>query len=142
MQFFEISPLYMEVFFMHITGNYFMLPNDVFNLMLTPSQLAVFCYLVRCSDKSWTCYPSIPTIAQACRLSENTVRKALKYLNERDIITISGGYSMSKFGKMQNATYVFGVNPNLFEPDFSRKNLTAYFAKNCSDLNEGGSCNE
>lgn len=127
---------------MQIKVNYFMIPNDVFNLMLTPSQFAVFCYLLRCSDKSWTCYPSIPTIAQACRLSENTVRKALKYLEKRNIIRISGGYSMSKFGKMHNATYVFEVNPQLFEPDFSRKNLTAYFASNGSDLNEGRSCNK
>ena len=39
--------------------NYFPLPNEIFLLGLTPGELAVYSYLMRCEDrKTHQCHPS------------------------------------------------------------------------------------
>ena len=58
--------------------NFFMVPNEVFDLNLKPQQFAVLCYILKCCDESNTCYPSIHTIAEACAISDNTVRESIK----------------------------------------------------------------
>lgn len=110
--------------------NFFALPNEVFELMLTPSELAVLCYLVRCADVSGSCFPSIHTIACACRISDNTVRKAVRNLAERKIIKKAGGFGMSKFGKAQTSSYVFSINSELFSRGFCRNNLLDFISRN------------
>ena len=65
-------------------GNYFSLPNEVFLLGLSPGELAVYSFLRRCEDrKTHQCWPSYRTIGQAVRMSENTVRKCIRRLEER-----------------------------------------------------------
>ena len=39
-------------------GNYFTLPNQIFDEGLTASEFVVYSYLVKCSDKSHRCFPS------------------------------------------------------------------------------------
>ena len=65
--------------------NFFMVPNEVFDLNLKPQQFAVLCYILKCCDESNTCYPSIHTIAEACAISDNTVRESIKFLCKRKI---------------------------------------------------------
>ncbi|WP_337381277.1 helix-turn-helix domain-containing protein, partial [Ruminococcus sp.] len=105
------------------------LPNEVFCLMLTPSELAVLSYLVRCSDDTGICYPSIHTIATACAMSDNTVRKCVRKLEDREIISKSGGFRASKFGKEQNTSFIYELNPNFYNEGFARANLVDYFTK-------------
>lgn len=119
---------------MGMKGYYFMMPNDVFNLMLKPAEFSVLSYLVRCSDKSGISYPSVHTIAQACRISDNTVRKAVKYLTKRKIIKKSGGYTTSKFGKLHNTSFVYSINDDFYNEGFSRSNLVEYFSENEEDV--------
>ncbi|WP_440448034.1 helix-turn-helix domain-containing protein [Ruminococcus sp.] len=109
--------------------NFFTLPNEVFCLMLTPSELAVLSYLVRCSDDTGICYPSIHTIATACAMSDNTVRKCVRKLEDREIISKSGGFRASKFGKEQNTSFIYELNPNFYNDGFARANLVDYFTK-------------
>lgn len=111
---------------MSLKKNFFMLPNEVFNLMLSPVQLAVLCYLVRCADQTGICYPSIHTVASACVISDNTARKSLRYLARRKIIRKSGGFSVSKFGKPQTAPYVYTINPELYDMGFCRDNYIEF----------------
>ena len=87
--------------------NFFTLPNEVFCLMLTPSELAVLSYLVRCSDDTGICYPSIHTIAAACAMSDNTVRKCVRKLEDREIISKSGGFRASQI--RQGAEHFFYI---------------------------------
>ena len=69
-------------------GNFFSLPNELFQLGLDYGELAVYSFLKRCENrKTRQCWPSIKTIGQAVRMSENTVRKYLRRLEERDLIT-------------------------------------------------------
>ena len=81
--------------------NFFMVPNEVFDLNLKPHEFSVLCYILKCCDKTKTCYPSIMTIANACSISENTARKCVNNLCERNIISKSGGFAVGKFGKIQ-----------------------------------------
>lgn len=109
--------------------NFFKLPNEVFCLMLTTSELAVLSYLARCSDETGTCFPSVHTIATACSISDNTVRKSIRKLEDREIISKSGGFRASKFGKEQNTSFIYELNPMLYDEGFARENLVAYFTK-------------
>ena len=77
--------------------NFFMVPNEVFDLNLKPQQFAVLCYILKCCDESNTCYPSIHTIAEACAISDNTFRESIKFLCKRKIITKSGGFTVGKY---------------------------------------------
>ena len=67
-------------------GNYrdgFFLPNEVFLLGLSAGELVVYSFLKRCENrKTHQCGPSIKTIGQAVRMSENTVRKYIRQLEE------------------------------------------------------------
>ena len=66
--------------------NFFMVPNEVFDLNLKPQQFAVLCYILKCCDETNTSYPTIHTIAEACAISDNTVRESIKFLCKRKII--------------------------------------------------------
>lgn len=100
--------------------NFFMVPNEVFDLNLKPQQFAVLCYILKCCDESNTCYPSIHTIAEACAISDNTVRESIKFLCKRKIITKSGGFTVGKYGKIQSSSYLFSINPNFYDEGFCR----------------------
>ena len=56
-------------------GNYFPIPNEIFNMDLTASEIALYAFLMRMEDrKTYTCYPSFKTIAEALKMgSKNTV---------------------------------------------------------------------
>ena len=107
--------------------NFFIVPNEVFDLNLKPQQFAVLCYILKCCDESNTCYPSIHTIAEACAISDNTVRESIKFLCKRKIITKSGGFTVGKYGKIQSSSYLFSINPNFYDEGFGRDNLVEYY---------------
>lgn len=110
--------------------NFFMVPNEVFDLNLKPQQFAVLCYILKCCDESNTCYPSIHTIAEACAISDNTVRESIKFLCKRKIITKSGGFTVGKYGKIQPAPYIFSLNSDFYDIGFCRDNLVEHYANN------------
>ena len=69
-------------------GNFFSLPNEIFLLGLSPGELAVYCYLRRCENqKTHQCWPSMKNIGQSVGMSENTVRKYIRQLEERGFLT-------------------------------------------------------
>ena len=107
--------------------NFFMVPNEVFDLNLKPLQFAGLCYILKCCDESNTCYPSIHTIAEACAISDNTVRESIKFLCKRKIITKSGGFTVGKYGKIQSSSYLFSINTNFYDEGFGRDNLVFYY---------------
>lgn len=110
--------------------NFFMVPNEVFDLKLKPHEFSVLCYILKCCDKTKTCYPSIKTIANACSISENTARKCVNNLCERNIISKSGGFAVGKFGKIQPAPYIFSLNSDFYDIGFCRDNLVEHYANN------------
>ena len=74
-------------------GNYrdgFFLPNEIFQLGLNAGDLSVYSFLRRCENhRTHQCWPSIRTIGEAVGMSENTVRKYIRRLENRGMVTPS-----------------------------------------------------
>ena len=67
--------------------NYFPLPNEIYQLGLSHSAIAVYGYLLRIEDRrTYQCHPSYATIGKAVGMSRNTVRKYVQELEERGLI--------------------------------------------------------
>ena len=93
-------------------GNFFSLPNEVFLLGLSAGELAVYSFLKRCENrKTHQCWPSIKTIGQAVRMSENTVRKYIRQLEERGLITTEPTEVLTKSSGRRNGNLLFTLRP-------------------------------
>ena len=93
-------------------GNSFSLPNEVFLLGLSAGELAVYSFLKRCENrKTHQCWPSIKTIGQVVRMSENTVRKYIRQLEERGLITTEPTEVLTKSSGRRNGNLLFTLRP-------------------------------
>ena len=92
--------------------NYFPLPNEVFALNLTPGELAVYSYLMRCEDRAThQCHPSYATIGRAVNLSKNTVRKYVQGLCEKHLITTEPTTVVTRDGEKHNGSLLYTLRP-------------------------------
>ena len=67
-------------------SHYFTLPNEIFCLGLSSGEIAVYSFLLRCENrKTYQCYPSYRTIGQALKMSQNTVRKYVQSLEDKQL---------------------------------------------------------
>ena len=67
--------------------NFFIVPNQIFELGLKPKEFAVYCCLLRNSDKDTdNCFPSRRLIADECSMDKKTVDSVLKELELRGLI--------------------------------------------------------
>ena len=93
-------------------GNFFSLPNEIFQLELNAGELSVYCFLRRCENhRTHQCWPSIKTIGKAVNMSENTVRKYIRQLEERGIITTEPTEVTIKAGEKRNGNLRFTLRP-------------------------------
>lgn len=93
-------------------GNFFSLPNEVFLLGLSPGELAVYSFLQRCENrKTHQCWPSIKTIGKAVGMSENTVRKYIRQLEERELIATEPTEVITKAKGKRNGNLLFTRRP-------------------------------
>ena len=98
--------------FKNTSKNFFSLPNEVFLLGLSAGELAVYSFLKRCENrKTHQCWPSYKTIGQAVRMSENTVSKYLRRLEERGLIAIEPTEVVTKTGEKRNGNLLFTPRP-------------------------------
>ena len=94
------------------SGNFFSLPNEIFLLGLNAGELAVYSFLRRCENrKTHQCWPSVKTIGQAVRMSENTVRKYIRQLEERGLITTEPTEVLTKSCGRRNGNLLFTLRP-------------------------------
>ena len=92
--------------------NYFPVPNEVFLLGLSPGELAVYSYLLFCEDRSiYQCWPSFKTIGKATGMSTNTVRKYVRMLEERRLITTEPTSIITKDSQKRNGNLLFTIRP-------------------------------
>ena len=92
--------------------NCFLVPNEVFQLKLHPSEIAVYNFLLFCENrKTYQCYPSYKTIGDAVGMTENTVRKYVARLEERRMITTEPTIISSADGKPRNGTLLYTIRP-------------------------------
>ena len=93
-------------------GNFFSLPNEIFLWGLTTGELAVYSFLRRCEDrKTRQCWPSIKTIGKAVNMSENTVRKCSRKLEERGIIATETTEVTTKAEEKRNGNLRYTLRP-------------------------------
>ena len=93
-------------------GNFFSLPNEVFLLGLSAGELSVYSFLKRCENrKTHQCWPSIKTIGKAVGMSENTVRKYIRRLEERELITTEPTEVITKPSGRRNGNLLFTLRP-------------------------------
>ena len=90
----------------------FFLPNELFQLGLDYGELAVYSFLKRCENrKTHRCWPSIKTIGQAMGMSENTVRKYIRRLEERELIATESTEVITKSSGRRNGNLLFTLRP-------------------------------
>ena len=92
--------------------NYFPLPNEIFMLGLTPGELAVYSFLMRCENrKTFQCHPSYATIGEAVNLSKNSVRKCVQGLCEKQLITTEPTTVVTRSGEKRNGSLCYTLRP-------------------------------
>ena len=93
-------------------GNFFSLPNEIFQLGLNAGDLSVYSFLRRCENhRTHQCWPSIRTIGEAVGMSENTVRKYIRRLEERGLITTEPTEVITKASGWRNGNLLFTLRP-------------------------------
>ena len=92
--------------------NGFFLPNELFQLGLDYGELAVYSFLKRCENRrTHQCWPSIRTIGEAVGMSENTVRKYIRRLEDRGLITTEPTEVITRSSGRRNGNLLFTLRP-------------------------------
>ncbi len=93
-------------------GRFFLLPNEIFTLGLSPGELSVYAYLMFCEDReTHQCWPSIGKIYQHTGMSANTVAKYIRQLEEKRLIDVEPTKVRTKEGMVRNGTLQFTIRP-------------------------------
>lgn len=79
-----------------------MLPKKIYEYALTPISFAVYCYLLSCHNQKNGCYPSRRTISKYCIISDSSVGRAVKELEERGLISVMHNFGD---GRQRNNSY-------------------------------------
>lgn len=94
-------------------GNFFPLPNDIFNLDLCAGEIALYSYLMRMEDrKTYSCYPSFKTIG-------NDSVESLKTLED----SLQNWLQVFKFPAVERTTYdrAESIAKNQIYPQLGKK---------------------
>ena len=121
--------------------NYFPLPNEIFSLGLYCGEISVYAYLMYCEDrKTFQCHPSYKTIGRALKMSRNTVRKYVKSLEEKRLISTEPSSVTLKSGKKQNGNLVYTVLPiqEAVEYFYTRQLQSATLSQKINDTKQYG----
>ena len=74
--------------------------------------LAVYSYLLFCEDRStYQCWPSFKTIGKVTGMSTNTVRKYVRMLEDRVLITTEPTSITTRAGQKRNGNLLFTIRP-------------------------------
>jgi len=89
-----------------------MVPNEIFSIGLDFREISLYSYLLRCENrKTYQCYPSYKTIGHAIGMSENTVAKYVRQLEEKGLIYTEPTIMQSKDGKPLNGNLLYTIRP-------------------------------
>ena len=92
--------------------NYFMVPNEIFSIGLDYREISLYTYLLRCENReTYQCWPSYKTIGHAIGMSENTVAKYVRQLEEKGLIRTEQTTIRSKDGRPLNGNLLYTVCP-------------------------------
>lgn len=92
--------------------NYFPLPNEIYSLGLSSTAIAVYGYLLyRENRKTYECLASYRMIGEAIGKSVTTVRKYVRELEERGLITTERTSIITKDGRKWNGCLRYHILP-------------------------------
>ena len=92
--------------------NYFMVPNEIFSIGLDYREISLYIYLLRCENrKTYQCYPSYKAIGHAIGMSENTVAKYVRQLEEKGLIHTERTSIVLKNGRKRNGSLLYTILP-------------------------------
>lgn len=95
------------------TKEFFRLPNNIFDLGLTPIQFTLYSYLVSCAGSKGFCWPSQDTISAKTGVGKTSVQDHLKVLEKRQIIEI--GKRRTRTGHWNNEYTLLSLdNPEVY----------------------------
>ena len=94
-------------------GNYFPLPNEIFNMDLSAAEIALYAFLMRMEDrKTFQCYPAFETIGEAVGMgSKNTVMKYVRMLEEKELIETKHTVVEHHDGTLRNGNLMYKILP-------------------------------
>ena len=93
-------------------GHYFLLPNEIITLGLSPGELSLYAYLMFCEDReTHQCWPSIGRICQYTGMSANTVAKYIRQLEEERLIDTEPTKVKTKAGLVRNGNLLYTIRP-------------------------------
>lgn len=92
--------------------NYFPVPNEIFNIGLDYREISLYSYLLRIEDReTFQCYPSYKTIGRAIGMSENTVAKYVRSLEDKGLIYTEPTMVQSRDGRPLNGNLRYTIRP-------------------------------
>ena len=66
------------------SGQFFLLPNGIFDERLSPNEFIVYSFLVRAKDSAGQSFWSVPMIAKSCSMFASTCEKFCTRLKTAD----------------------------------------------------------
>ena len=92
--------------------NYFKVPNEVFHIGLSYPEISIYCYLLSIEDReNYQCYPSYKNIGKALGMSDNTVSKYVRSLEEKGLIRTEPTMVRRKDGRPLNGNLLYNIRP-------------------------------
>ncbi len=65
---------------------YFQVPNEIFDVNLSPGEIAVYCYLARCGNGGGQAFPSYANIAGRCGMTRKTAIDTVAKLIDKGLV--------------------------------------------------------
>jgi len=111
--------------------NFYMVPNQLMQLKLKPTEVTIYNYLLYCEDRNtYQCYPSYKSIAFALGITKNTVSKYIKSLGEKCLIYTEYTTVTLKNGKKQNGNLMYTIRPIQDAVDYFHYKQLEYLDEN------------
>ena len=87
-------------------------PTKFFHIGLSYPEISIYCYLLSIEDReTYQCHPSYKTIGKALGMSENTVSKYVRSLEEKGLIRTEPTMVQSKDGRPLNGNLLYTIRP-------------------------------
>lgn len=95
-----------------MSGNFFMINNDIFKCGLKAYEFKVYAYLVMKADRdTMTCYPAVSKIANECGMSKSQVHKVTASLENKGLISKIARYKDTANGKKHQTSSLYHIEP-------------------------------
>ena len=92
--------------------NYFPLPNELFDLELSPGEIALYACLMRLEDrKEYKCLVSYRKLGRYIGMSKKTVSKYVSMLEEKQLIRAEHTKIFTKDGWKHNGCLLYNILP-------------------------------